>query len=114
VQPGGVVLCILLFNTPVDTYVAYALNRIFDTTIGVLVALAVSWLLPRGGLQVWKTRIARWRNNFHAEAHGLHPDVHAAPEASYVPAAGAAAPGPQAEAASAGASSAAEEPPQET
>ena len=24
VQPGGVVLCILLFNTPVDTYVSYA------------------------------------------------------------------------------------------
>ncbi len=86
VQPGGVVLCILLFNTPVDTYVSYALNRIFDTTIGVLAALAVSWLLPRGGLPVWKARIARWRNNFHAEAHGLHPDVHAVPEGSYVPA----------------------------
>jgi len=99
VQPGGVVLCILLFNTPVDTYVAYALNRIFDTTVGVLAALAVSWLLPRGGLQVWKTRIARWRNNFHAEAHGLYPDVHAAPEASYVPAAAEDAPALQPEAA---------------
>jgi|GEM_PF-159096 len=85
VQPGGVVLCILLFNTPVDTYVSYALNRIFDTTVGVLAALAVSWLLPRGGIAVWKSRIARWRNNFHAEAHGLHPDVHAVPEGSYVP-----------------------------
>lgn len=38
VQPGGVVLCILLFNTPVATYISYALNRILDTTIGVLVA----------------------------------------------------------------------------
>ena len=53
VQPGGVVLCILLFNTPVETYVSYALNRIFDTGVGVLIALAVNWLLPR-------ERILRW------------------------------------------------------
>ena len=26
VQPGGVVLCILLFNTPTDTYISYALE----------------------------------------------------------------------------------------
>ena len=30
VQPGGVVLCILLFNTPTDTYITYAMNRILD------------------------------------------------------------------------------------
>ena len=53
IQPGGVVLCIILFNTPVDTYVSYALNRIFDTAVGVLLALAVNWLLPR-------ERILRW------------------------------------------------------
>ena len=38
VQPGGVVLCILLFNTPVDTYISYALSRIFDTGVGVVAA----------------------------------------------------------------------------
>ena len=47
VQPGGVVLCIVLFSTPVETYVAYALNRIFDTAVGVIVALAVNYYLPR-------------------------------------------------------------------
>ena len=47
VQPGGVVLCILLFNTPVDTYISYSLNRIVDTGIGVVIALLVNWLLPR-------------------------------------------------------------------
>ena len=47
VQPGGVVLCIILFNTPVETYISYSLNRIFDTGIGVLIALAVNYLLPR-------------------------------------------------------------------
>lgn len=48
VQPGGVVLCIVLFNTPVDTYISYALNRIFDTAIGVLMALLVNSMLPGG------------------------------------------------------------------
>ncbi len=47
IQPGGVMLCILLFNTPVETYIAYSLNRIADTGIGVLVALGVNLLFPR-------------------------------------------------------------------
>ena len=47
IQPGGVVLCIILFNTPVDAYVSYSVNRIVDTGIGVLVALLINWLLPR-------------------------------------------------------------------
>jgi len=48
VQPGGVVLCIILFNTPVDTYVSYALNRMFDTAVGVVAALVVNDLFPGG------------------------------------------------------------------
>ena len=47
VQPGGVVLCIILFNTPVDTYISYSLARIVDTGIGVIIAILVNWLLPR-------------------------------------------------------------------
>ena len=47
VQPGGVVLCILLFNTPVATYISYSLARILDTGIGVIIAMLVNWLLPR-------------------------------------------------------------------
>ncbi len=48
VQPGGVVLCIVLFNTPVETYVSYALFRILDTGVGVLAALFVNGMLPGG------------------------------------------------------------------
>ena len=48
VQPGGVVLCILMFNTPVDSYISYALNRILDTAIGVVVAIVVNSLFPGG------------------------------------------------------------------
>ena len=47
VQPGGVVLCIILYNTPVDTYVTYSLNRMLDTGIGVAMALIVAKMLPK-------------------------------------------------------------------
>lgn len=47
IQPGGVVLCIILFNTPVETYISYALNRMLDTAIGVVIALLINLLLPR-------------------------------------------------------------------
>lgn len=61
VQPGGVVLCIILFNTPVESYVSYALNRIFDTSIGVLMALTVCYLFPMNWRQIWPERIARYK-----------------------------------------------------
>lgn len=47
IQPGGVMLCILLFTTPADNYLFYSINRIVDTGIGVIIALAVNLLLPR-------------------------------------------------------------------
>lgn len=47
IQPGGVMLCILLFNQPVHSYVTYSLNRIFDTGVGVVFAMLVNFLLPR-------------------------------------------------------------------
>lgn len=53
IQPGGVVLCIILYNTPVDTYVSYSLHRIADTAIGVGVALAINYLLPREKMTPW-------------------------------------------------------------
>lgn len=53
IQPGGVVLCIILFNTPVDTYIAYSLNRMLDTGIGVVIALLVNLLFPRERVVGW-------------------------------------------------------------
>ena len=47
IQPGGVVLCIILFTTPVESYVSYALNRMLDTAIGVILAIAIEYLFPR-------------------------------------------------------------------
>lgn len=51
IQPGGVILCIMLFSQPVDAYISYSLNRILDTAVGVVVALLVNWLLPRERIQ---------------------------------------------------------------
>lgn len=53
VQPGSVVLCIILFNTPMDTYVSYALNRMVDTGFGVLLSMGINYLLPRERLERW-------------------------------------------------------------
>ena len=47
IQPGGVVLCIILFNTPVDTYISYSVFRMIDTGVGVAVALLTNWYFTR-------------------------------------------------------------------
>ena len=62
VQPGGVVLCIVLFNTPVDTYVSYALDRMFDTGMGVAMSLLINYLLPRERLEPW---VEKFKAKFH-------------------------------------------------
>ena len=59
VQPGSVVLCIILFNTPVDTYVSYAVNRMLDTAFGVLVSMLINALLPRERTDRWAERLRR-------------------------------------------------------
>lgn len=58
IQPAGVVLCIILFNTPVDAYISYPLNRILDTAIGVIVGILVNLLISR-------ERVDKVKNIFH-------------------------------------------------
>ena len=58
IQPGGVMLCILLFNQPVESYIPYSINRIIDTGIGVVIAMGVNLLLPR-------ERLVRWLEALH-------------------------------------------------
>ena len=65
VQPGGVVLCIVLFNTPVNNYVPYALWRMFDTGVGVLVALIANSCFPGGFTFQWTERMfAKIKHNW--------------------------------------------------
>ncbi len=58
IQPGGVVLCIILYNTPPD-HMTYALDRMFDTAIGVLVALLINILLPRHRIEQWLSLLSK-------------------------------------------------------
>lgn len=56
IQPGGVVLCIILFNTPVNEFISYPLNRILDTAIGVIIGIAVNLLISRERV----ARVKKW------------------------------------------------------
>ncbi len=56
VQPGGVVLCIILFNTPAH-HIDYAVWRMVDTGVGVLLALSVNYLFSRERLGTWFHRL---------------------------------------------------------
>ena len=76
VQPGGVVLCILLFNTPVESYVSYAVNRIVDTAVGVLVALLINSLIPRDRLPQW---LFFWRRSKPETEEAAQAETHPAP-----------------------------------
>ena len=71
IQPGGVMLCILLFNQPVQSYIPYSLNRIFDTAVGVVIALLLNWLLPRSRIVKILEFITGGR--YKAEEHLEHP-----------------------------------------
>ena len=57
IQPGGVMLCIVLFNTPVESYINYSINRILDTGVGVLIALLVNSMFPGGFTFKWMARL---------------------------------------------------------
>ena len=58
VQPGGVVLAIILFSTP-DDHISYAINRMIDTGIGVVVSMLLNHLMPRHLLEVWLSKLKR-------------------------------------------------------
>jgi len=62
IQPAGVVLCIILFNTPVESYITFLLNRIFDTAIGVIIGIAVNMLISRERIDRLKNFIFRKKN----------------------------------------------------
>lgn len=49
---GGVVLCIILFSTPAH-HIDYAIHRMIDTGVGVVIALLLNYLLPRSRLERW-------------------------------------------------------------
>ena len=53
IQGGAVVFYIVMLNTPGDQYITYALNRMLDTAIGVLVAVLVNTTFSRTRMEKW-------------------------------------------------------------
>ena len=47
IQPGGVVLCIVMFQKNPDIYLEYSVMRMIDTGVGVACALFVNWYFTR-------------------------------------------------------------------
>jgi len=47
IQPGGVVLCIILFNQEPNAFIQYSLDRIFDTALGVMLSIVINMFFPR-------------------------------------------------------------------
>ncbi|MDE6016314.1 MAG: FUSC family protein [Acetatifactor sp.] len=62
VQPGGVVLCIILFSTPAHS-TEYAFWRMIDTGVGVLLALLMNYLLPRSRVERWLPWLFHQKNS---------------------------------------------------
>ena len=76
IQPGGVVLCIILFNTPVESYISYSVFRMIDTGVGVAAALLINWYFPR-------ERVEKILTYLHLPHHCEHPEAaEAAPAAA--------------------------------
>lgn len=53
IQPGCVILCVLFFNMPPDGYIPYAVNRIIDTGIGVVISLFINAAFSRERVNRW-------------------------------------------------------------
>lgn len=47
IPSGSVVFYIVMLNTPENQYISYALNRMLDTGIGVIISILVNIALPR-------------------------------------------------------------------
>lgn len=47
IQGGAVVFYIVMLNTPPDIYVAYAINRMIDTAVGVVISVGINVLMSR-------------------------------------------------------------------
>ena len=66
VQPGGVVLCLLLFSIGPDDYISYSVNRMLATGVGVAMSLLINGLLPRERLDAWQEKLGALRNRSEA------------------------------------------------
>lgn len=57
IQPGGVVLCIVMFQKDPSIYLEYSIFRMIDTGVGVACALFVNWYFTRERVERIMTRL---------------------------------------------------------
>lgn len=57
IQPGGVVLCIVMFQKDPGIYLEYSVMRMLDTGVGVACALFVNWYFTRPRVERILTRL---------------------------------------------------------
>lgn len=57
IQPGGVVLCIVMFQKDPSIYLEYSVMRMIDTGVGVACALFVNWYFTRERVEHILTRL---------------------------------------------------------
>lgn len=57
IQPGGVVLCIVMFQKDPSIYLEYSILRMIDTGVGVACALFVNWYFTRERVERILTRL---------------------------------------------------------
>lgn len=69
IQPGGVVLCIVMFQKDPSIYLEYSIFRMIDTGVGVACALFVNWYFTRERVERMLTAL---HLPHHAEA-GVSP-----------------------------------------
>ncbi|MBP8855365.1 MAG: FUSC family protein [Oscillospiraceae bacterium] len=53
---GAVVFYIVMLNTPENQYVSYALNRMLDTAVGVLMSILINWIHIKAPFLEWEAK----------------------------------------------------------
>lgn len=72
IPAGSVVFYIVMLNTPENQYVTYALNRMLDTGIGVLISLMVNVALPR---ELFEKQVEEELSELESERERLDKDI---------------------------------------
>lgn len=75
IQPGGVVLCIVMFQKNPSVYLEYSIFRMIDTGVGVACALFVNWYFTRERVEHMLTALHLPHQAEVVSAKGAEPDA---------------------------------------
>ncbi len=75
IQPGGVVLCIVMFQKDPSIYLEYSIFRMIDTGVGVACALFVNWYFTRERVERMLTALHLPHHAAAVSAESAEPDA---------------------------------------